>query len=150
MNNDFRIIENLVACCFRKISRKCLSPDQYVGGTDRNIHHGIGRARDAIFAAGKKKDGSGIADTDFMAAFDWMLLSWVWKVLVKLGVCHQVIDKVKNLYEDCMTITVVNSKYGRVFHDRRGSIRQGTVGHFLWLGGVFGNLKNFLSFDCSP
>ena len=25
-----------------------------------------------------------------------------------------------------------------------------TVGHFLGSGGVFGNLKNFISFDCSP
>ena len=145
LNNDFKIIENLIARRFRKLTRKCLSPDQYVGGSDRNIHHGIGKARNAIFAAGKMRDGSGIADTDFMAAFDWMLLSWVWRVLGKLGVDNHVIENVKNLYDDSITITVVNNKYGRVFQDRRGSIRQGGCASMDWFSFGIDPLLRYLS-----
>ena len=58
---------------FSTIITKCLSPLQYVAGSDRKIHSGIARARDAIHAAGLSKTGCGIADTDFMAAFDWFM-----------------------------------------------------------------------------
>ena len=145
MNNNFKIIENLIARRFRKLIWKCLSPDQFVGGADRNIHHGIGKARNAILAAGKMRDGSGIADTDFMAAFDWMLLSWVWKVLGKLGIGIHVTEKVKNLFEDCITITAVNSKYVRVFQDRRGSIRQGGCASMDWFSFGIDPLLRYLS-----
>ena len=56
-----------------------------------------------------------IADMDFAAAFDWLVLSWVWQVLKKLGVSDSVIHRVKSLYEDSITITVVNNQLGRVF-----------------------------------
>ena len=52
LNSDFKLIEDLSARRFRKISSYCLSPVQYVGGKDRRIHHGISRARDAIHAVG--------------------------------------------------------------------------------------------------
>ena len=84
--------------------------------------------------AGKQKNGCGIADTDFIAAFDWMVLSWVWQVLIKLGVDQHVVNKLNNLYEDSITITVVNNKLGRVFHDRRGSLRQGGCASMEWFG----------------
>ena len=60
LNADFKILEGLDAKRFRKISSHCLSHVQYVGGNDRRIHHGIGRARDAIHAAGLSKVGCGI------------------------------------------------------------------------------------------
>ena len=127
-------MEDLHARRFRKLTQKCLSPFQCVAGSDRKIHHGIGRARDAIFSAGTQKEGCGIADTDFIAAFDWMVLSWVWQVLLKLGVEQSVINKVKSLYEDSITITVVNNKLGRVFEDKRGSLRQGGCASMEWFG----------------
>ena len=105
---------------------------QYVAGKDRRIDHGIGSARDAILAASKQKEGCGIADTDFVAAFDWMVPSWVWQVLLKLGVSRRVVNRVKSFYEDSITITVVNSKLGRVFMDKRGSLRQGGCGSMEW------------------
>ena len=98
MNCDFKVVEGLEARRFRKLGSKVLSPDQYVVGVNKKIHHGIAKARDAIQAATKSKIGCGIADTDFVAAFDWLVLSWVWKVLRKLGVNEQVITRVKNLY----------------------------------------------------
>ena len=80
----------------------------------------------------KIKLGCGIADTDFVAAFDWLVLSWVWKVLIRLGVDQQVVKRVQNLYEDSITIVVVNNKLGRVFVDRRGSLRQGGCSSMEW------------------
>ena len=80
----------------------------------------------------KTKLGCGIADTDFMAAFDWLVLSWVWKVLIRLGVDQQVVKRVQNLYEDSITILVVNNKLGRVFVDKRGSLRQGGCASMEW------------------
>ena len=132
LNCDFKLVEALDARRFRKISPYCLSHVQYVGGSERRIHHGISRARDAIHAAGKSKLGCGIADTDFVAAFDWLVLGWVWKVLLKLGVDRAVVNRVKGLYEDSITITVVNNKLGRAFPDKRGSLRQGGCGYMDW------------------
>ena len=76
--------------------------------------------------------GCGIADTDFVAAFDWLVLSWVWKVLLKLGVDSSVVRRVQGLYEDNITITVVNNTLGRVFPDKRGSLRQGGCASMDW------------------
>lgn len=82
---DFKTIENLEARRLKKKTTHCLSPLQYVAGSNRRIHHGISRARNAIFAASKAKFACGIDDTDFIAAFDWLVLSWVWRVLAKKG-----------------------------------------------------------------
>ena len=132
LNADFKTLEGLDARRFRKIGSHCLSHLQYVGGSDRRIHHGIARARDAIYAAGQSKVGCGIADMDFIAAFDWLVLSWVWLVLGKLGVDPSVINRVKTMYEDSITITVVNNQLGRVFQDQRGSLRQGGCASMEW------------------
>ena len=57
---------------------RTLSPYQLVAGDDRRIHHGINLARDAIQATTKQiKTGCGIADTDYQAAFDFLVMSWV-------------------------------------------------------------------------
>ena len=81
---------------------------------------------------GQSKLGCGIADTDFVAAFDWLVLSWVWMVLSKLGVDNNNISRLKGLYEDSITITVVNNKLGRAFHDKRRSLRQGGCASMDW------------------
>ena len=132
LNCDFKLVEGIDARRFRKITTKCLSPLQYVAGSDRRIHHGIARARDAIQAASKSKLGCGIADTDFVAAFDWLVLSWVWKVLIKLGVDINVVRRVQRLYEGSVTIAVVNNQMGQVFLDARGSLRQGGCASMEW------------------
>ena len=113
---------------FRKIKNRVLSPNQYVAGKDRNIYHGIAKERDAIQSVMKTKLGCGIAYTDFVAAFDWLVLSWVWKVLRKLGVSDRAVSRVQSFYEDSITIVVVNNKLGKVMLDKRGSLRQGGCG----------------------
>ena len=125
LNCDFKLIEGLEARRFRKIGNRILSPSQYVAGSDRRIHHGISQARDAIQAVMRSKTGCGIADTDFMAAFDWLVLSWVWRVFLKLGIDSHIIRRIKSLYENSITIVVVNNIHGKVFMDKRGSLRPG-------------------------
>ena len=132
LNCDFKITEGLEARRFKKIGGRILSPNQYVAGTDRNIHHGIAKARDAIQATMRSKKGCGIADTDFVAAFDWLVLSWVWKVLLRLGVDPQVVRRVQGLYQDSITIVVVNNSHGRILHDKRSSLRQGGCASMDW------------------
>ena len=63
-----------------------LSPNQYVAGKNRTIHHAIMRARDAVTAATTKNLRCGIGDQDYIAAFDFPVLSWVWLVLERKGV----------------------------------------------------------------
>ena len=65
-----------------------------MAGDDRQIHHGINLARDAIQAATKlTSSGCGIADTDYQAAFDFLVMSWVFLVLNKKGFCDGVINR---------------------------------------------------------
>ena len=132
LNCDFKLIEGVEARRIRKIGSRVLSPCQYVAGKDRNIHHGIAKARDAIQSVTKTRLGCGIADMDFMAAFDWLVLSWVWKVLLKIGVKSSTVRRLQDLYRDCVTIVVVNNKLGRVMLDRRGSLRQGGCASMEW------------------
>ena len=70
INSDFKTMTGLEARRLKKLATHILSPHQLVAGSNRRIHHGIARARDAIFAAGKRKEGCGILDTDYIAAFD--------------------------------------------------------------------------------
>ena len=79
---------------------KTLSPYQLVAGEDRRIHHGINLARNAINASMALKAGCGIADMDYEAAFDYLVMHWVFKVLRKKGVSHEVIKRLENLYQD--------------------------------------------------
>ena len=81
LNSDFKILESVEAKRLRKIGNRILSPNQYVTGNDRNIHHGISKARNAIWAAMKSKVGCGIADTDLVSAFDFLVMNWAWKVM---------------------------------------------------------------------
>ena len=67
----------------------------------------------------------GILDNDYKAAFDFMVLLWVFKVLRAKGLSEQVISRLKNLYSNNITIVVVNNILGKSFLNNRWSIRQG-------------------------
>ena len=64
------------------------------------MHHGVNLARDAVLAATKSKVGCGIQDTDYMAAFDYFVMHWVFRVLAKKGLSDKFIARLKNLYND--------------------------------------------------
>ena len=102
-----------------------MSPCQLAAGDDRRIHHGINSARDAIIAAGNGREGVGILDNDYKAAFDYMVLLWVLKVLRAKGLAEEALHRLLNLYSNHLTIVVVNNILGKSYENKRWSIRQG-------------------------
>ena len=144
LNSDFKIATGLEAKRFKKVSTHTLSAHQLVAGDNRRIHHGVNLARDAIFAASKSREGCGILDTDYVAAFDYLVMHWVFQVLSKKGLCDQVISRLKNLYEDNITIVVVNNVLGKSFTNHRWSLRQGDVPSMHWFAYGIDPLLDYL------
>ena len=132
LNCDFKLYEGLLARRFRQIGERILSPNQFVAGQNRSIHHGIARAREAITIATSRNLRCGIGDQDYIAAFDFLVLSWVWQVLDHKGVSNVTISRLQNLYADGLTVPIVNSIPGRAVKDIRGALRQGGVGSMEW------------------
>ena len=119
LNADFKIITGIINERLKKIASHTLSSCQLAMGSDRRIHHGINSARDAIIAAGRKNICAGILDNDYQAAFDYMVLLWVLKVLHAKGLSHTVISHLENLYSNNITVVVVNNLQGRAFLNNR-------------------------------
>ena len=67
----------------------------------------------------------GILDNDYKAAFYYVVLLWVFKVLAAKGLDMSVIERFKNIYKDNITVVVVNNILGKSFKNLRCSIRQG-------------------------
>jgi hypothetical protein len=144
LNSDFKCATGLESRRFKKVTTHTLSSYQFVSGDNRRVHHGINLARDAIFAANKSKEGCGILDTDYVAAFDYLVMHWVFQVLSRKGLCDQVISRLKNLYRDNITIVVVNNVLGKSFINHRWSLRQGDVPSMHWFAYGIDPLINFL------
>ena len=132
LNADFKLSTALEADMFKETFTHTLSPYQLVVGEDRRIHHGIKKARDCINAVSKSKKGCALVDLDFVAAFDFTVLEWVFKVMRALGVCEDVINRLYNIYSDCITIPVINNIPGSAIKNLRGSLRQGCPGSMGW------------------
>ena len=62
---------------------------------------------------------------DYKAAFDFLVMSWVFMVLEKKGVSTKVIKRLKNLYHENVSIIVVNNIEGKTVRNIRLSLRQG-------------------------
>ena len=134
LNSDFKLCTGLDAERFKNTFTHTLSPMQMVAGDDRRIHHMINKARDCVFAVSKSKLGCALLDLDFIAAFDYQVFSWVFDVLRAKGVCEAVIARISNLYEDCITIPVINNVLGKPIKNVRGNLRQGCPGSMGWFG----------------
>ena len=103
-------------------------PDGYTG----RIHHGINLARDAVQQVSKTKSGCGLLDLDFLAGFDWLDMAWVYLVLAKKGLSERVIERIRNVYSDSISVVMVNNVQGRAFPNLRGSLRQGDIPSMYW------------------
>ena len=125
LNADFKVTTGIDNNRFKKVATHTLSSCQLAAGDDRRIHHGINSARDAITAAGSGREGVGILDNDYKAAFDYMVLLWVIKVLRAKGLSEEVLNRLINLYSNNITIVVINNILGKSFINNRWSIRQG-------------------------
>ena len=128
LNCDFKIASGLEARSLKKTATHSLSHLQLVAGNNRRIHHGINFARNAIYSAGKAgHSGCGILDMDLIAAFDWLCLDWVYKVLHKKGMPRQVLGRLQNLYRENIAIVVVNNMHGAAVRNDRLSLKQGDL-----------------------
>ena len=124
LNSDFKLITGIEAVRFKQTFTHTLSPVQMVSGDDRRIHHMINNARDCIYAVSKSKLGCALLDLDFVAAFDLQVFSWVFSVLRAKGVSESVINRISNIYENCITIPRVNNIPGQPLKNISGSLRQ--------------------------
>ena len=127
LNSDFKVASGLEAARMKKTLTHTLSHLQLVAGDDRRIHHGINLARDAIWAAGKQGRGCGILDTDLIAGFDFMNLSWCLKVMEKKGASQEFLKRLRNLYSNNYSIMVVNNIPGSAVKNTRLTLRQGDI-----------------------
>ena len=134
LNCDFKTISGIESNRLKKTATRTLSPLQLVAGDDRRIHHGINLARDAIQAASTlTRQECGIADTDYHAAFDFLVMSWVFLVLERKGLSLQVIERLKNLYRDNYSVIVVNNINGKCIKNNRLSLRKGDIPSMFFL-----------------
>ena len=79
LNSDFKLGTGIEAEYFKEVATHTMSHLQLVAGNNTRIHHGINKARNAIYAASKPgHPGCGILDTDLIAAFDFMYLDWMY------------------------------------------------------------------------
>ena len=125
LNSDFKVISGIPNQRLKKVATHTLNQNQLSAGDDRRIHHGINKARDAIFMANSRNEGAGILDNDYMSAFDFMVLTWVFQVLEAKGADKKFINTLKNMYDNHLTVVVVNNVQGKCFKNHRWSIRQG-------------------------
>ena len=92
----------------------------------------INKARDCIYSVSQSKQGCALLDLDFVAAFDYQVFSWVFAVLRAKGVSEKVLKRIKNIYEELITIPVVNNTLGERIKNIRESLRQGDPNSMGW------------------
>ena len=144
INSDMKLVTGIDARRFHKTATHTLSPLQLVAGSDRRIHHGICRARDAILAAGRRRDGSGLLDTDFEAGFDFLVMEWIYLVLLRKGCSKSVVNRLQKIYSNNSAIVVVNNKFGKKVENIRGALKQGDIPSMYYFSVGLDPLLNLL------
>ena len=132
LNSDFKVLSGLELGRYNWVLTHTMSPQQLACGDDRRITFGISLARDAIYAVSRRKQGCGLADNDFEAAFDFLCLAWVKFVLRKKGLAEAALSRFSNLYDAGITIPVINNIPGRAVANNRISLRQGDRPSGIW------------------
>ena len=132
LNSDFKVFTGMELNRYNKVVTHTLCPQQLAAGDHRRITFGISLARDAIYAAGKKRQGCALQDNDFEAAFDFLCLDWVKLVLKKKGVSEVSLARFSNLYDQGITIPVINNVPGKPVSNIRLSLRQGDRPSGVW------------------
>ena len=132
LNSDFKLLTAAEAFKYKPMLTHALSPLQVVAGDNRRIHHAINKARDAINAVSKSKVGCALLDLDFEMAFCLQAFSWVVLVLRAKGACEEAINRLLHIYEDRITLPVVNNVIGSAVKNIRGSLSQGCPSSMNW------------------
>ena len=125
LNSDFKLMTGIEVARIRATMSRTVSSLQLVTGGEKRMSHGVAMARDAIHAAGKSRERCGILDTDLIAAFCNMVAPWCYQVMRKKGLSKEVLARYQNLYDDNLSIVVVNNLQGKCVQNTRQSIRQG-------------------------
>ena len=123
---DFKVLSGVLVNRLKKTENHTLSEHQYSSG-GKKISHGVCRMRNAIESIKPTSKGCAVIETDFASAFDFMSVSWIWKVLKKKGCSEVFISVLRNLYEetDCFVSCIVNNEQQEKMVNRRKNIRQG-------------------------
>ena len=74
MNSGFKSQKGIEAKHHNTMTNHMVSHLQFAAGYNRRISHAINFAHNAIFANNKVKEGLGIADLDFEAAFNLLCM----------------------------------------------------------------------------
>ena len=131
LNTDYKIYSGIPARRITKHSKTALSVNQFVSGEDRRIYHAIALAAAAIEAGNKNtREGCGLLDNDYKAAFDLMVAEWPIKVLEKKG-CGPVMGAwLRSFFKNVSSIVVINGILGAKILLQR-SLRQGDLGSMI-------------------
>ena len=132
LNADFKAITGIEAKRFKMLSTHTLSTNQLAAGSNRRIYHGVNRVRDTVQSMWNKNISGGVLDNDYKMAFDLMIMLWVFQVLRAKGVDQRVIERLKNIYQDNITVVVVNGVPGKAVKNTRWSMRQGDLPSVFW------------------
>ena len=132
LNTDFKLLTGLENARHGKILDHTVCENQFALGTNKNISHAIALARDAIWAASKKTDRCAIADLDFMSAFNFLCMEWVYAVLEKKGMRIEAIQRIRRYYDNSVTIPIVNRIPGRPIVNKRLTLRQDDCPSTVW------------------
>ena len=127
INADFKVLRGLEVARYSQVLGHSPCPAQLAAAGDRKISFGICQARDAIYAAGMRRTGYGLglADNEFKAAFNFLCLDWVRKVLGKKCLARKALGRFTNIYSDGISISVMNNMPGPRLVNNRLSLRQG-------------------------
>jgi len=134
INANFKILSGIGNRWHSTILDHTVSDQQFALGKNKNIHHAIAMARDAIRDASKEKKGSAIANLYFMSAFNFICMDWVYLVLERIGMQAEAIERIRRYYEDSTTIPIVNNVPGWKICNRRITLIQGDCPISVWFG----------------
>ena len=90
------------------------------------------------------RNGCRILDLDLLSRFDWLIMSWVYSVLEKKGVAKEVLDRLKCVYKNKISVVVVNNILGHAIRNKRGYLRQGDKPSMYWFSVAIDPLLNYL------
>ena len=134
LNTDYKIYSGIPARRITKRSKTGLSDCQYVACKHQLIYHAIALAAAAIDAGMRnKREGCGLLDNDYKAAFDLMDASWPIKVLEKKGCGPVMVEWLSSFFRDVYSIVVFNGILGaKILLER--SLRQGDLPSMILFG----------------
>ena len=124
LNCDLKLMTKIFTTRLQHMADHVLSPYQFSSGS-RNITEAIVLARDAISFVKPSHRGAAICDLDFQKAFDFLSVSWSWKVYRKKNASEKFTNFLENLYSNNFTHTLINDVIQPKIENKRLALAQG-------------------------